>query len=355
MNVGGDPFGYLSLIKLGLIVLAPVGAIGGAVVGAISSEPTQVVQEQETALRTTLVALNAQQELQEQVIQTVREQIDPSAGFVSEEGSMTPDESVSYRFLRTQGVDTILEVGVLSFGLTGEKGINPSLALIMTARAKLIRSLSNTVLSDYTLECQSFNQSFSQWAASNAKAIREQYSQCLQRLSEKITEEVFFSSYFTSPSNLLQYPILGIRPEYPEVNYDTFPMVDSNQPTLRWEKFPPSTEPETQTARSQISHTTYDLRIWRAEGEDPGILVYARENLSTPFHHLEEPLEPATNYFWTVRARFELNGQPRRSEWGLAGDLSARSETIPNTFCYRLTTPSLKPHGRIKRWMSFLK
>src|SRR5262249_11616471 len=34
MNVGGDPFGYLSLIKLGLIVLAPVGAIGGAVVGA---------------------------------------------------------------------------------------------------------------------------------------------------------------------------------------------------------------------------------------------------------------------------------------------------------------------------------
>jgi len=298
------------------------------------------VQEQETAIRTSLAGLNVQQALQTQVLQAVHEQSSQSATLLSEQGPIQSDESISYRPPGSQALATVLEVGVLSLGLTGEKSVNPSLALTMTARAKLIRSVDDSVLYHSTFECRSYRRAFSQWAASNAQAVREEYKQCLQRLSDKIVEEVFTLSYFPSTSSELPYPIYGLRPEYPEVNYATFILVDSLRPTLRWEAFPRLTEIDTRMLQSQISHMTYDLKIWRAEGKDPGTLVYARENLSAPLHQIEEPLEPATEYFWTVRVRYALNGQPRRSEWGLAGDSSARSLTVPNLFCYRFLTPS---------------
>jgi len=108
-----------------------------------------------------------------------------------------------------------------------------------------------------------------------------------------------------------------------------FQAVSSLQPTLRWEPytlFTPSNE-EQGPQPIPISNVTYEIRIFqKTEGYsitwsygkntgNPGLLIYHRNDLAQPFHKLEKPLEPDVEYFWTVRARFVLEGRTRVTEW----------------------------------------
>jgi hypothetical protein len=150
-------------------------------------------------------------------------------------------------------------------------------------------------------------------------------------------------------------PVSGLRPEYPEARRE-FVRVDSLQPTLRWEGFPrlQDREGDKEGTPGRIRQVTYDLMIWQAEEhypqeflqEYPGELVYRRQGLSEPWHKLEEPLVPTTKYFWTIRARFELDGLPRVTQWGVMkgrpDDLpEARMPVIPSPSHYRFRTPSI--------------
>lgn len=180
--------------------------------------------------------------------------------------------------------------------------------------------------------------------------------------------------------------VRGLRPEYPEALLNgasqkaSFVKVDSLRPTLRWEPFP---RPEDHKAGreglvSGIGDVTYDLKIWEAyeEGpvEYPAELVYSRRELREPWHKLEEPLKPSTKYFWTIRARFELHGQARVTEWGVTGvwvppfaalaghreerddarrwsePLLGRLDVVPNPLHYRFKTPSEREDGIHKEW-----
>lgn len=139
-------------------------------------------------------------------------------------------------------------------------------------------------------------------------------------------------------------PVSGLRPEYPEARV-TFVEVDSLLPTFRWEVFPrpQDREADSEGLLRRIRNVTYDLKIWRAEDNYPVEEVYSRQGLPERIHRIEEPLEPSTKFFWTVRARFDLDGQPRVTQWGVtilgvAVD-PARLPLVPNPFYYRFRTP----------------
>jgi hypothetical protein len=140
--------------------------------------------------------------------------------------------------------------------------------------------------------------------------------------------------------------VVGLYPEYPPVErgtfalYSDFVVVDSLQPTFRWQAFPRAEDrkADKEGTFGQIEAVTYELRIWKTTAGKSGTLVYAREGLKTPHHTLEKPLEPATKYLWTVRACFEIDGRFRVIEWGLAGNL-LRDQTVPNESCFRFKTP----------------
>lgn len=123
----------------------------------------------------------------------------------------------------------------------------------------------------------------------------------------------------------------GLRPLPVEVteNPSHWLEVDSLQPTLRWEAFPRPEDLKADKAGrlATVRKPTYELRIWRAEDYFPAELVYARSGLAEPVHTVETVLAPNTRYLWTIRARFELNGEPRVTEWGAWGD--GRGTTIP--------------------------
>jgi hypothetical protein len=154
--------------------------------------------------------------------------------------------------------------------------------------------------------------------------------------------------------------VLGLKPEYPEnrigglyrsdTNEIVFVEVDSLQPTLRWESFPRPQDLKEDKALSSIKNVTYDLKIWRSDDGYPAAVMCSKQGLREPHYKLEEPLEPCSKYFWTIRARFEIDGKMRVTEWGISQSgipqdmdailnsslaLGRRSPIVPNRDLYR--------------------
>jgi hypothetical protein len=179
----------------------------------------------------------------------------------------------------------------------------------------------------------------------------------------------FAAATLVSAGCAVQATVSGFRPVYPEVtaSFQNAPdvldwtRVDSLQPTLRWQAFPGEHQ---QFAGGQVTRfvtvdpasvrdVSYDLRIWTVRGRAPGDLVYEIDGLAEPSHKPERPLKPDTEYYWSVRARFTLDGQPRASEWSLsqlpcppaygvecARGVARQTGRIPPLNHYRFKTPA---------------
>jgi hypothetical protein len=132
----------------------------------------------------------------------------------------------------------------------------------------------------------------------------------MHHLAIAITEQAFFQKFPERRFSIDTFSngyFTGLEPQYPPmVTYldkaDLSPKVSSLQPTLQWETF-------------KGKNVTYDLMIWRAAGLNPGNLVYSRGHLLEPIHTLEITLDADAHYFWTVRARFTVDGKTRVTEW----------------------------------------
>jgi len=178
----------------------------------------------------------------------------------------------------------------------------------------------------------------------------------------------FAAAAFVSAGCAVQSPVSGFRPLYPEVTHSfgkapdmlDWPKVDSLQPTLRWQGFPGEHQqflggrvsPFVAVDPASVRDVTYDLRIWTVRGRMPGDLVYEIDGLKEPSHRLGRALKPDAEYYWSVRARFNLDGQSRTSEWSLAQipcppeyriecarGVSRQTGNIPELNHYRFKTP----------------
>jgi len=155
--------------------------------------------------------------------------------------------------------------------------------------------------------------------------------------------------------------VAGLRPLAPTTD-ERAPILESSQPSLRWEPFPRpadlAADPDGWVSR--VRNVSYELRIWRGERDPlgygyeeiyPADLVYSRSGLPTPAHTVETPLASETQHLWSVRARFELDGQIRVTPWGvllLPGQSilsDPRSVRLPPRAYYRFVTPK-EPDGR---------
>jgi hypothetical protein len=139
--------------------------------------------------------------------------------------------------------------------------------------------------------------------------------------------------------------MVGLRPDYPPVErkwyslHAEFVEVDTVTPTFRWQPFHiVIVDPSTPAEDAHVDNVTYEIRIWQTVTGNNGKLVYTRKQLNAAEHRMEQPLNPGTRYYWSVRAHFEINGLHRITEWTLAGYL-LRSETVPNDSCLRFMTP----------------
>jgi len=173
-----------------VLLLSPVFAMGGAIYGAIAAESAEKVEAAEATFKRALADLKIQETFRNRVLQVARDQTRHVLVLLLEHGPTAPGGAVEYPFVTSQGVDTVLEIGVEKLGLPGG-GINPPLSLIMNAHARLVRATDGMELYARTWIYRSGTRKFVEWAADNAQPLHEELERAYQSLAEQVVDELF--------------------------------------------------------------------------------------------------------------------------------------------------------------------
>jgi hypothetical protein len=363
--------------------LVPVGIV----IVAAASPNSEIVHGAERKFNVATDALTIQDALRDQVVSSALARKDNLIAGTSKSFQIAAQNS-DYRSLSSEGVDTVLEVSLIKVGTehqdpsdTAGLGFDPPLCLSMTAHVRLIRTTDNLEIfsADYVYQGKTLY--LAGWASYQAEPLLSELKLGYETLGSHIYNTVFilypfpdrslFHSYDgqapklsdgrNSPSpqevGYFKSSVFGLAPIDPPTRgrlgtddllginlllnkINAWFTVDSLQPTLRWEAFPRSTDitiaPEDM---SRITNIRYDLIIAREEYLAPAEVIYRREGLPSPSFTIETPLISGTNYFWTVRARFILDGRERITEWGGTPEVRVEGLTSPSQWSYRFRTP----------------
>lgn len=344
------------------IMLAPVGAVVGAIAGVIQNEPTVKVEEREAAARELAAAQRIQDDIRDRVAAVGRDLTPHTLTVLADQDSSIAAERPDYRPLSQEAIQTVLDVRLESVTLEGgELPIDPPLWLVMVVNTRLVRTDNNAELYANSLTYTGQKgRTLAEWVG-DPEVFRDELDRAYVILAEKIVEEVFLLIPLTTCATC---PVAGLRPLYPEAG-PSFSQVNSLQPTFRWEAFPRPTDLDADRDGwvRRIREVTYDVRIWKVELApprefptwwlSPGELFYSRSALSAPTHTIDLPLALSTSYFWSVRARFDLDGQQRVTEWSVLLESDSRQKYNPRTaripalnyYRVRTATPSEEPQS----------
>ncbi|HWH70581.1 MAG TPA: hypothetical protein VNT26_14430, partial [Candidatus Sulfotelmatobacter sp.] len=101
-----------------------------------------------------------------------------------------PDGVTASEYLVKQGVDTALEIQVVSAALTGSGGANPSLTLTVEVRARLLRACDGQELYCCPVLYRSRPRRFTAWAAEDARLFRQELELCYQQMASAMVEQL---------------------------------------------------------------------------------------------------------------------------------------------------------------------
>ena len=176
----GCPTGSLicaALLVTGLSVAATgtaVGAIGGAVYGALTAEPVSALSAAESEIRGAVVTLRVQEALRDRVLQIARGRSRVKFLALHDAGRTVIDELIGYGALADEGIEAVVEISVPTIGLAGEGSIHPPLWFFMTASARVIRTADGAELYKEKFEYRGGSlYKFVEWGAEEAKAFRQ--------------------------------------------------------------------------------------------------------------------------------------------------------------------------------------
>jgi hypothetical protein len=275
--------------------------------------PAATTQEVESAIDKAVAALDVQQALAAELATLVKR-----------------DRAIRLAPPGTPGIDTVIEVAVATIGFDGCIANNQecrpphTLHLFMRGQARLVRVADGAVLFEWPLDYASGPHELTRWVADNGRLLGEELALAYRELAERVYDEAFrIAPGLPFVSNLWESRC-WLEPLYPGPSFSS--RVDSLQPTLRWTAFPREIDRAQldPSVLRQISGVTYDLRIW---DEDPAQrarpwnlqwrnrIFYERTGLAAPQHTLEAPLAPASRFWWSVRARFAMQGKPMATRW----------------------------------------
>jgi hypothetical protein len=323
--------------------------VGGAV-GAAKAPGAGGVSAAEAIFATALDAGTIQESLRGQ---TVAAALGKGAGLrsVSPESAQAASQLRDYRSLAAEGVDTVVEVALTKAGTLGS-GINEPLLLRMEARVRVIRTGDNAEIFATNYSHQGKSLKLSEWLANQGEPLLRALEAGYESLGSHIYDEVFLlypfhDLYGQEGGRFLSF---GLEPIDPSMGHGLFqrggpissdigwPKVNNLQPTLRWQRFPRDFDVETSPEEmGRVKNVRYDLVVAQEHYLAAAEIIYRREGLSEAVHTVETPLRPGARYFWTVRARFELDGRQRVTDWGQW--FMRAKVTAPSSWSYRFRTP----------------
>lgn len=178
----GMPHAYL------LVMLWPVGAVGGAIYGAASAQsvelphPLSENKGAEELLRNALGDRRIEEAIRDRVEQVARRKC--NCVFLSVPYEIAGNPSPS-----TEAADTVVKVAVEDFGLAGEEGDDPRIAL--RVRAWTYFKWTTSDQSAENMEYEGRSRKLSAWAADNAHLFRQELNRAVQSLAEQIVDGLF--------------------------------------------------------------------------------------------------------------------------------------------------------------------
>jgi len=175
-----------------LIIISPVAAVVGGIVGAVKGESSANIKKSDDALKGYLATLNFQEIMRERFLSIAREHTQYPFVTLEVQGPKTLDEEVTYDSLLYRDIDTVLEIGVRRCDLSGtRRAVHPYLYLHMVVGTRFIRIRDGKVLysRDFTYDSID-NRPFFDWAANNTQPLKEEVDHAFQFLANKILEAV---------------------------------------------------------------------------------------------------------------------------------------------------------------------
>lgn len=319
----GGPYGAAAIVLL-LPVFATIGAIGGSIEGAYKAIPAEEVTKIETLINQILQAVDVQNTMADNMVFKGVEMTPHRLVVLKGYGPSAPDARPDFTFISGQGNDITLEVGILEIGFHGGSGRAPVLSFFMNARIRAFQINDGKELHSDIFRYRSHERKFSEWAQNGAVELKEALETGYAEIAEAAIEKMFllFEVKIDSTWSVAHHCML--EPLYPpqeslgffslQLN---FPEIDTLYPTLKWESFPRDEDREADSdgILSRVSNITYELKIWEGDDGIPEKLIYSCSGLPAPEHTIGKTLRPGTEYFWTVRANFKLDGQERVTKW----------------------------------------
>jgi hypothetical protein len=323
------------------VTMVPALATGMGVLGGAASVTVDEAQAIDAMIQQNLKALHIQITLAELVAESVSNDTGQALSINKNVGPSAIKTKGDYSELSRIGFGGVLEIAATDVGF---EGAGKKLRFFMVVRARMIRPGDGEQLYDRKFVYESDPYEGICWAAKNAALFEAELHRAYASIAESIVEQVFLltalplETNYRDPYQKIRH-ILSIgddqacglawrlppREYFPTIfsdrsrtNWNRFPVVATRMPTLEWEPFPRVIDQHTryEPLLNTVSNIRYDLRIWKVVIDTPPQLVYERRALTVPTHTLDQPLESGTRYFWSIRARFDVNGKTRATRWG---------------------------------------
>jgi hypothetical protein len=317
------PYGAAAIVLL-LPIFASIGAIIGGVEGATKAIPSEEVTRIEAFVKGVLQALDMQSAMADHIVFKGRERTSYRFVPLKGPGLSAPEARPDFTSIKGEGRDLALEAGILEIGFLGGSGRDPLLSFFMNARIRAFQANDGTELHADNFRYASPERKFSEWSENEGVRLREALETGYAEIAEAATEKFFLLYEFKVDSiwSVERYCMLKpLDPPQESLGFFgrrlKFPEIDTRHPTLKWESFPRDRDREADGMGrlGKIIDITYELKIWKGKDGVPEELIYRRSGLPAPEHTVETRLQQGTEYFWTVRAHFRLDGQERLTKW----------------------------------------
>jgi len=352
------------------IACLPFGMVFGAAYGAgsvPSSASTQDIQAAEARMQAASKTLALPAELDREMFRHTLSSGLKGVEELRDQGPASPTDRPRYR----PGPDYVIEVALIDLrATTPAREDDLRYRYIVRARGRLVRVADGVVVDEFIKRQSTRLATVDQWTAEKGSVVASEFNSALQGIANAFIDEwllvyrgdAWDKTPTSRPMGVAEprTPDYAIRPLAPQVRSRALMAspaklfvvgapteLKTSSPTLAWEKLPDSLpadeyfEGDSPRARSLF----YDVMILSAgfaRGEvgqyiAPGNIVRRYPGLQAASVEVKEPLSPCTYYFWTVRARFELDGRPRQTEWSFG-----TPETDPRFVRRSVTSPKYR-------------
>lgn len=359
------PFGVF-LVPYMAATGAIVGGLAGGIEGAIKAVPADEAERIEASINHAVDEIHIQDKFAESMIHAGILSTEYDFNFADRRGSQKDNNKVLLFDPIMQSPDIVMEVRITDLGFLGGEGRDPAVSFFMDAAIRLSWLRDEKEIYSGKSSYSSRPQRFSEWSRNNANPLRLEFERAYIRIAEQIIENLFLIHDFHLDSIWSTDMYCMLKPVNPPLTMLGFfsheritPKLETRRPTFQWEAFPrdKDLQSDSEGLLSHISDISYDLIIWKTRDTIPAELVYDKRGLvltERAFHKeriveytIDKALEPSTEYYWSVRARFLLDGKPRITRWSYSRipwdtrwqDDPCLADHIPLSNYYRFMTP----------------